>query len=64
MPMVVQELQSANMLALINADAAIATWWGTKVECVSALARLEREQALDVRSMRAALVRLEALSQT
>ncbi|MEP6781750.1 MAG: PIN domain-containing protein [Gemmatimonadaceae bacterium] len=64
MPLVVQESQSASMLALINTDAAIATWWGTKVACVSALARLEREQALDVRSMRAALARLEALSQT
>ncbi len=50
------------MLALIDVDAAMVTWWGTRVECVSALARLEREQSIETSGMRAALARLDALS--
>jgi len=62
LPLVVNESKSINMLALIDQDPAMVTWWATKVECVSALARLERANALDVRDMRAALMRLDALS--
>ena len=52
------------MLAMIELDPTIVTWWGTRVECVSALARLERERSLDARAMRAALARLDALGRT
>lgn len=62
LPLVVGELRSAEMLALIDTDPAIVTWWGTRVECISALARLEREQSLALPGMRAAIARLEALS--
>jgi len=62
LPLVVGESRSADLLALIDIDPAIATWWGTRVECISALARLEREQSLALPSMRAAIARLEALS--
>ncbi len=62
LPLVVGETRSADLLALIDIDPAIATWWGTRVECISALARLEREQSLALPSMRAAIARLEALS--
>lgn len=62
LPLVVSEVRSADMLALIDSDPAIVTWWGSRVECISALARLEREQSLALPNMRAAIARLEALS--
>ena len=37
-------------------------WWGSEVECVSALARREREGALDGRAMAIALRRLRQLA--
>lgn len=38
-------------------------WWATEVECVSAIARLEREGSLTSQSTREALERLDALAQ-
>lgn len=40
----------------------MATWWGTAVECVSAIARLEREAMLDPGDATVALSRLRAAS--
>ena len=37
-------------------------WWGSEVECVSALARLERDGALDARTITLALGRLRQLA--
>lgn len=37
-------------------------WWATEVECVSAIARLEREGRLTSESTRAALERMDALA--
>jgi len=37
-------------------------WWGSEIECVSALARLERDGALSPRAMTVALGRLGQLS--
>ncbi len=37
------------------------TWWGSEVECVSAIARLEREDSLSSRETTAALGRLDPL---
>lgn len=38
-------------------------WWGSEIECVSALARLEREDALAEAEMMTALERLDSLAQ-
>ena len=38
-------------------------WWGTEIECVSAVARLEREGALADAAMIAALGRLDSLAE-
>lgn len=43
-------------------DIEMATWWGTQVECVSALARLERERALSSADLAAAFHRLDELA--
>lgn len=46
---------------LYKRDAVMLAWWSTDIECVSALARLEREGNLDTRAISAALKRLQAL---
>lgn len=43
-------------------DPDVVTWWGTTVECVSAVTRRERDGALDPPSVVVALDRLDALS--
>lgn len=43
-------------------DPDVFVWWATEVECVSALARLEREGSLDGPSMVDAVERLVALA--
>ena len=43
-------------------DPELVVWWGTEVECVSALARLEREDLIDARAMGEALARLDGLA--
>jgi len=63
-PLVVQERSTAAMRSLLEADGDVVTWWASRVEAASALARLEREAALEARALRAALTRLEALAET
>ena len=43
-------------------DIEMVTWWGTQVECVSALARLERERALSAADLAASFQRLDQLA--
>lgn len=58
LPLAVQEQTTAQLTDEVHADPAIVTWWGTRVECVSALSRLEREGLLSGADARAALTRL------
>ena len=44
-PLLVREEMTAPALAALQDDREIAVWWGTPVECASAIARLEREGA-------------------
>lgn len=62
LPLLVREQASDRLASALAADAAIVTWWGSAVECVSALARLERDGALDRADLAAALARLRAAS--
>jgi hypothetical protein len=50
------------MQALGAKDAAMLVWWGSAVECISGLARLERDGALSSPAMMLALQRLQQLS--
>ena len=43
--LLVREDGTAAAVATLRADPEIAVWWGTAVECASAIARLEREGA-------------------
>jgi predicted nucleic acid-binding protein len=58
----VRESSSDRLARALSEDPAIVTWWGSGVECVSALARLERDAAMDRVGMVAAMQRLRAAS--
>jgi uncharacterized protein len=60
-PLVITHATSAALERLRVMDPAGATWWGTPVECASALARLEHEGHLDARGVNAALARMRAI---
>ncbi len=62
-PLLVDEPGSAGRLQELKADPAVLIWWGTPVECESALQRRLREGALDAEGARLArenLMRLAA----
>jgi predicted nucleic acid-binding protein len=61
-PLLVEEVASGPMRAEFAADPEIVAWWSTPVECVSALARLEREGALSPPETAEALARLDAVA--
>ena len=46
-PLLIAEASTRRLQALAASDPDILVWWGSQVECVSALARLERDGALD-----------------
>ena len=60
--LLVSEAASAAVRAEHGRDIEMATWWGTPVECVSALARLEREGVLGSADLAAAFQRLDELA--
>ncbi|MEI8334016.1 MAG: type II toxin-antitoxin system VapC family toxin [Chloroflexota bacterium] len=62
-PLLVAEPSSVAVMAEYERDRELVVWWATEVECVSALARLERDGYLDGPSMVDALERLGALAQ-
>jgi predicted nucleic acid-binding protein len=61
-PLLVEQRASRRVAALYRADPAIIAWWGTRVECDSAVARLEREGKLTPKGAGEALRRLDLLS--
>jgi len=61
-PLLVAENSTRPLQALAAKDAAMLVWWGSVVECISALARLERDGALSSPAMTLALQRLQQLS--
>ena len=42
-PLIVPEPETRPLGALLRTDPAMAAWWGSRLECAAALARLERE---------------------
>lgn len=60
-PLLVAEPASASAIREHAADPEIIAWWGCEVECVSALARLEREGNFAPGSIAEALRRLDAI---
>lgn len=47
LPLCLQEPQTPHLKKLSVRDGAVVAWWGTSVECYSALARLRRDESLN-----------------
>ena len=61
-PLLVAEAQTGRMQALAARDSDMLVWWGSEVECASALARLGREGAFDRKGAQSAFKRLSQLA--
>jgi predicted nucleic acid-binding protein len=61
-PLLVEESSSAAAHATHRDDIVMVAWWGTGVECVSALARLERETDADPATLARGHDRLDQLA--
>ena len=61
-PLLVQQSASARIEAYFREDPAIIVWWGTRVECDSAIARLEGDHQLEPAGAAEAFGRLDVIS--
>jgi len=61
-PLLAAEGSTRRLQDLVAKDPTMLVWWGSEIECVSALARLERDGGLSPRAMTVALGRLGQLS--
>ena len=61
-PLLFDEPHRAALLTLLEQDPTMIVWWGTSVECASAIARREREGALGVDEASASLKCLRLLA--
>lgn len=62
-PLCVQEPNSATAREILTGDTAMVVWWGTRTECISALARRRREGVLTQADERAARQVMNVLAQ-
>lgn len=61
-PLLVAESTSPAIAQEFLRDPEVVVWWGTEVECSSALTRLERDGSLGASAMGEAIARLDELS--
>lgn len=61
-PLVTTEASSAVLREVLQADRAIVSWWGTRIECTSALFRMSRERRLTATEVAATRLRLSSLA--
>ena len=61
-PLLIAEPTTETMQAIVAQDPAMLVWWATEVECASALARLERDGAIEASAVTAAFDRLKQLA--
>jgi len=61
-PLLINEPATKALQTLAGKDAAMLVWWATEVECAAAIARLERDGALDDSAASAAFGRLQQLA--
>jgi predicted nucleic acid-binding protein len=62
LPLLVQEPTTSIVRGILHDDPAIVAWWGTPVECLSAVARLEREGQMSTSQVDSVRMRLAALN--
>jgi uncharacterized protein len=60
-PLLAPQSMTAAAETLLQADSQMLVWWGTSVECISALARLERDRSLSHADVAMAQARLRGL---
>jgi hypothetical protein len=63
LPLLVREATTPALQALYESEPEIVAWWGTTIECVSALARLERDGKVDAPDVSAAIRQLNLLAE-
>jgi len=61
-PLFAAERRTRAVQALYGRDPEVVVWWGTQVECASAIARLERDGALSLSDAAESFSRLDALA--
>jgi uncharacterized protein len=61
-PLLITETSTRHVQALAVEDPAMLVWWGTEVECASAIARLERDGGLEEPAVAQAFHRLKQLA--
>ena len=61
-PLMLPEPETRALGTLLKADPVIAAWWGTRIECAAAIARLERERRVTGQHMAQARSRLDLLA--
>ena len=61
-PLLVEDPATRRLLTLAAKDPVMLVWWGTEVECASAVARLERDDALTAPAAAVAFKRLAQLA--
>ncbi len=64
LPLIVEEETSDRAARYYEAFPELVVWWGASVECASALARLERDGALEARDIAQAYKQLQILQST
>ena len=60
-PLLVRQTRTQDMERILTQDPAVVTWWGTPIECLSAIMRLLREGQLAAEGARDAERRLHEL---
>lgn len=63
-PLLIEEQQSARMDALRAEERAMVVWWGTVVECTSAIERTGRHRKLDASILQSAVTRMRAMARS
>ena len=48
LPLLIKEASSSTMKKLYEESSEVIVWWGTEIECISALARREREESVSI----------------
>lgn len=62
-PLVVDEPSTAAMRRVLKEDPALIVWWGTELECISAVTRRERDGEFDASAVNTALALLAEIGQ-
>jgi predicted nucleic acid-binding protein len=63
-PLLVRQELSAFVEQALGEDGEVVIWWGTPVECISAITRLQREGGIESNHVDDALLRLRGLTNT